>query len=66
MAGALTTWESSVNAVWVPMLAAVKLAQVSAAGPLNCTSTTYRALCCSKPDVAFSICSPLMIDLSSR
>ena len=29
--GALTTWESSVNAVWVPMLAAVKSAQVVAA-----------------------------------
>ena len=40
ISGALTTCESSVNAVWVPMLAAVKLAQVSAAGPLNCRSTT--------------------------
>ena len=38
--GALTTCESSVNAVCVPMCAAVKSAQVLAAPLLNCTSTT--------------------------
>ena len=38
--GALTTCESSVNAVWVPIWAAVKSAQVLAAPLLNCTSTT--------------------------
>ncbi len=38
--GALTTWESRVKAVWVPMLAAVKSAQVLAASSLNSRSTT--------------------------
>ena len=38
--GADTTCESSVNAVCVPMFAAVKLAQMSAASLLNSTSTT--------------------------
>ncbi|BCO42447.1 hypothetical protein MINTM019_34950 [Mycobacterium paraintracellulare] len=33
--GALTTCESSVNAVWVPIWAAVKSAQVFAAADLN-------------------------------
>ena len=35
--GALTTFESSTNAVWVPTLAAVKSAQILVASPLNCT-----------------------------
>ncbi|MDR3663122.1 MAG: hypothetical protein P4L86_22525 [Mycobacterium sp.] len=39
-AGALTTCESTVKAARVPMLAAVKLAQVSAAAFLNMTYTT--------------------------
>jgi hypothetical protein len=38
--GAETTCESSVNAVWVPMLAAVKSAHVVAACSLNSRSTT--------------------------
>lgn len=38
--GALTTLESRVNAVWVPMLEAVKSAQVLAASSLNSRFTT--------------------------
>ena len=40
ISGALTTCESSVNAVWVPTLAAVKSAQILAPSLLNCRSTT--------------------------
>ena len=35
ISGALTTWESSTNAVWVPTLAAVKSAQILAASSLE-------------------------------
>ena len=44
ISGALTTFESSVNAVCVPTLAAVKSAQILVASPLNCRSTTYSPL----------------------
>ena len=45
IAGALTTWESSTKAVWVPGLAAVKSPQTSTAAPLNFRLTTYWELC---------------------
>ncbi len=40
ISGALTTCESSVKAVWVPTLAAVKSAQIFEPPLLNSTSTT--------------------------
>ena len=54
------------NAVCVPTWDAVKSAQVLAASGLNSTWTTYSPRWVSIPELAFLICSPLMIDLSSR
>ena len=45
ISGALTTCESSTNAVWVPTLAAVKSAQIRDASSLNCRVTTYSPRC---------------------
>ena len=67
ISGALTTCESSVNAVWVPMLAAVKSAQVLARLALELHGRRRSSpRCWSSPELAFLIWSPLMIDLSSR
>jgi hypothetical protein len=54
-----------VNAVWVPMLAAVKSAQVVGRLVLELDVDDVAPLCWSKPEEAFLIWSPLMIDLSN-
>ena len=51
ISGALTTCESSTNAVWVPTLAAVKSAQIRDASSLNCRVDDVLAALLIKPGV---------------